>query len=44
VAIDTMGSGIGPFPVHLDVLRDCAEALRLPGPVSSASSAAGGHG
>jgi probable F420-dependent oxidoreductase len=32
VAIDTMGSGLGPLPEHLDVLRACAEALQLPAP------------
>ena len=36
VAIDTMGSGIGPLVEHLDVLRACAEALQLPAPTSIA--------
>jgi hypothetical protein len=36
LAIDTMGSGIGPLPEHLDVLRACADAMRFPAPAPTA--------
>jgi probable F420-dependent oxidoreductase len=36
LAIDTMGSGIGPLAKHLDVLHACADAIRLPIPEPAA--------